>query len=226
MSVSRMLGPHAGLGLYASELQPGLLREADAYYEAEAARAMAALDVQQYLLYAEELLSKEHARVEDCLDAGISLRPLRSIGEQRLLASHAATILDRGFIALLDGCRGEDLRRLYSLLKGVRRVDDVRQRFADRTRARFVDIVAEKDDEKDKRVVAELLDYKASMDRCVPGCCKATKPGCDVTAPGCDPAATCVRNFSPRAAVSLALAPAPAGSSRLRLAATRALLRA
>ena len=165
-SLTRMLSPHAGLALYASELQPRLLTTADAFYAAEGLRAAAALDVPQFLAHAEELLLAELERVHACLDAGTSLRPLRAISEQRLIAAHSASLLDRGFNQLLDACRTGDLRRLYELLSRVRQTEELRRRFAAQTRARVVDLVAEKDDEKDKRIVAGLLEYRASMTRC------------------------------------------------------------
>lgn len=161
-----MLGQSGGIGLYASELQPGLLTEADAFYASDGIRGMAGYDVPQYLAHADVSLRTERDRVNAYLEPGLSMRPLISIVEQRLIAAHATALLERGFNGLLDQLRTEDLGRFYSLLGRVRRIDDLRRCFADRTKARFMEIVAEKDEEKDKGIVAALLEYKASMDRC------------------------------------------------------------
>lgn len=164
-----MLAPGSGLGLYGAELQPGLLRETDAFYDADAQRAMAALDVPQYLAYAQAALRAEADRVHACLDAGASLGPALAIVEARVVAAHVPALLERGFAPLLDGCRGEDLGRLYTLLARVGRTEDLRRAFADRTRARFSELVAPGDEEKDRRLVAAVLEYKAAADALVAG---------------------------------------------------------
>lgn len=166
-SITRMLAPGCGIGLYARELQPGLLRQADRYFEDEGIRSMAALDAPQYLAYVQAVLQAEHDRVHSYLDPIVSLEPLIAIVEHRLIDTHVAGLLERGLGPLVDGCRGEDLHLMYKLLKRVRRSGEMCRAFAGRTRARFIDLVSEKDEEKDKRLVASLLEYKAAMDQLV-----------------------------------------------------------
>jgi hypothetical protein len=168
-SLTRMLGSSAGVGLYASHLQPRLLAEADAFYAADGVACMAGFDVPQYLQHAEARLRGERERVHAYLDPALSLRPLLSIVEARLVAAHAGALLERGFAPLLDGVRADDLRRLYALLHRVKRSDDLRRAYAERTKAALVAIVAARDEEKDRGIVAALLEYKRTQDRCV-GC--------------------------------------------------------
>lgn len=156
-----------GVGLYATELHPLLLAETSAYYEAEASRALAALDVPAYLAHAEARLRGEWERVEACLDAPTSLRPLVALVESRLVTAAAGTLLERGCGAMLDGVRVRDLRRAYGLLARVGRLDELRRFFAGHARARVTAAVAERDEEHDKGMVPALLRLKRDMDGCV-----------------------------------------------------------
>lgn len=221
-SLTRMLGSSAGVGLYASHLQPRLLAEADAFYAADGVACMAAFDVPQYLQHAEAQLRSERERVHAYLDPALSLRPLVSIVEARLVAAHATSLLERGFAPLLDGVRIDDLRRLYALLHRVRRTDDLRRAYGLRTRAAFVDLVAARDEEKDRGIVAALLEYKRTQDRCVGGrrwwAARRGLALLETPPPVQSPPITL--------AYSSHLAPAaPAASSRRHLRATRRLAR-
>jgi len=60
-----------------------------------------------------------------------TLRPMISVCEGALVARHVTALLDRGYTALLDGRRVDDLKRLYGLCARVERVDDLKKRFAD-----------------------------------------------------------------------------------------------
>jgi len=132
-SVCRML---SALRLYASHLERELEGEAQRWYEAEGARCMAAMDVPSYLAHAEACLRQERDRTAAFLDTGTSLRRVLGIVEQHLLATHASALLDKGFAALAEGQRSEDLRRMYTLLARVGRTDEMRRHFADYTKVR------------------------------------------------------------------------------------------
>jgi hypothetical protein len=132
-SVCRML---SALRLYGSHLERELEAEAQRWYEAEGARCMAAMDVPSYLAHAEACLRQERDRTTAFLDTGTSLRRVLGIVEQHLLAAHATALLDKGFAALAEGHRSEDLRRMYALLARVGRTDEMRRHFADYTKVR------------------------------------------------------------------------------------------
>jgi Cullin family len=72
-------------------------------------------------------IAQESDRVVHYLDAR-TRRPLLEAIESRLLAPHVTALLERGFAALMDAHRLDDLRRLYALLRRVRSLDSLKVR--------------------------------------------------------------------------------------------------
>lgn len=73
-------------------------------------------------------LAEEFERCQEYLDAA-TRRPLIQCVETQLLERHVATVLERGFEALLAQQRIEDLRRLYSLAARVKALDQLKLAF-------------------------------------------------------------------------------------------------
>lgn len=127
-SACRML---LALRLYTSHLEQELYADADQSFAAEGVRLLDELDVPTFLLRAEGRLREERDRAAAVLDGSTSLRRLVGIVESQLLARHGSALLERGFSALAEGQRTDDLRRLHALLGRVGRTPEVRKHFAD-----------------------------------------------------------------------------------------------
>ena len=152
------------LGLYASELEPPLLRDADTFYEAELRALLDRTDVAAHLTAAENRLVQERERARAFLDPSTA-RPLIAIVESRLIGSAVDQLLDRGFATLMDSGKRGDIRRMYVLLSLVRRVDALRRAFAEYAKARAARVVAGGDEERDRVMVQTLLAYREEMER-------------------------------------------------------------
>ena len=152
------------LKLYASHLEPPLLRETREYYASEGTQRIAECDIPQYCLHVLSRLREERERCVSFLDAASTLRPVLDAMDSTLISAHVSAILDRGFLPLVDGHRVADLKRMYYLVGRVGRTDDMRKCFSEYCKKRTAEIVAFRDEEKDKLMVQTLLDFRDAVD--------------------------------------------------------------
>ena len=114
-----------------------------------------------YLRHVDGRLAEE-ARVQHYLQPA-TRRPLRQAAVATLLAAHVDAILEKGFVALMDASRVDDLKRMYHLfsLVGARDVaaDGVVQ-VREKGGRRVGDV------EREANLVTELLGFKARLDGC------------------------------------------------------------
>jgi Cullin family len=82
-----------------------------------------------------------------------------------MLADHVCTLLNQCFHTLMANHAIQDLKLLYSLLKRVNALDEVKKSF--NTFIKGAGRVRIKDEEKDKTLVVDLLRFKQWMDRIV-----------------------------------------------------------
>ena len=83
--------------------------------------------------------------VQDILRYGFFLLCMKVV-ERQLVSEHLPTILDRGYSALMDGHKVEDVARLYSLAARVGAVELLRTAFRDYIKTTGLKMV--KDEEK------------------------------------------------------------------------------
>lgn len=90
-------------------------------------------------------------------------KPLIGAVEQKLLAPHIKSLLDKGFDSLMDETRIDDLHRMYQLYLRVEKgLDEMRVAFNAYARKRGAEIVG--DEARDKEMVDDLLTFKAKCD--------------------------------------------------------------
>eukprot|EP00741_Cyanophora_paradoxa_P010023 tig00000157_g9709.t1 len=151
----------SSLQMYADCFEKVFLEETNAFYRSEGERFKSQTDVPDYLKHVETRLKEENERVNNYLDASTK-KPLIQALEKQLLTSHVEHILTAGFDGLMDETRKEDLRRMYTLLKSVMSVEELKKTWHKYIRTTGLKMV--EDEQKDKQMVQDLLDFKAKLD--------------------------------------------------------------
>lgn len=159
--LNHLLKMFTALGIYADRFEKPFLECTSEFYASEGIKYMQQSDVPEYLKHVELRLHEEHERCLLYLDAS-TRRPLIATAEKQLLERHTSAILDKGFTALMEAKRVEDLRRMYTLFQRVNALELLKQALGSYIRGTGQGIVM--DEEKDKDLVACLLDFKASLD--------------------------------------------------------------
>ncbi|XP_052182282.1 cullin-4-like [Diospyros lotus] len=159
--LNHLLKMFTALGIYTQSFEKPFLEGTSEFYAAEGVKYMQQSDVPDYLKHVEVRLHEEHERCLHYLDAS-TRKPLVATVERQLLECHMPTILDKGFMMLMDGNRIEDLQRMYLLLLRVNAFESLRQGLSSYIRRAGQAIVM--DEEKDKDMVFCLLEFKASLD--------------------------------------------------------------
>ncbi|XP_038705858.1 cullin-4-like [Tripterygium wilfordii] len=160
--LNHLLKMFTALGIYSENFEKPFLECTSEFYAAEGVKYMQQADVPDYLKHVEIRLHEEHERCLLYLDAS-TRKPLIATAERQLLEQHISAILDKGFTALMDGHRIEDLKRMYSLFYRVNALETLRQALSSYIRRAGQGIVM--DEEKDRdNMVSSLLDFKASLD--------------------------------------------------------------
>ncbi|GLE07208.1 hypothetical protein PINS_up017205 [Pythium insidiosum] len=149
------------LQLYHARFEAPFLEASERFYAAEGLQVMASSDVPQFLLHVEKRLQEENERVVHYLDPS-TRKPLIHVVESQLLRPHATALLDRGFDALMDGSRVDDLRRMFTILARVDAVKDLRLAFATYIKKKVSALVM--DVEEEKHLVEKLLQLKTELD--------------------------------------------------------------
>ncbi|KDQ14875.1 hypothetical protein BOTBODRAFT_158904 [Botryobasidium botryosum FD-172 SS1] len=110
-----------GLSVYKTDLEPRVLQESKAFFEAECERLLEVCDAPEYLRRAEAHLASEAARTQNYLSYDTHA-PLQRIVEDYLLRAQFHTIMampSSGIDNMIDTDKIEDLARLYRLFKIV-----------------------------------------------------------------------------------------------------------
>lgn len=171
--VKNLLGMFTAIGNYTVVFENPFLHGVDIYYRKESELLVRELDVPTYLKRAEQRLVDESNRVVQCLDPS-TRKPLLTVVEKRMIADHVRVLLEKGFDAMCDERRNEDLKRCHTLFfranphmaPGGETAYDLMKNFFVRYVKRVgLSIVLDK--EKDGEMVQTLLDLKARLDKLV-----------------------------------------------------------
>ncbi|BEJ15327.1 hypothetical protein CspHIS471_0410940 [Cutaneotrichosporon sp. HIS471] len=110
-----------GRSVYATDFEPEFLRRSSQFYRQEAVAQLVKADSSAYLRNVERRLSEESDRTAHYLWSNTS-QPLQMLLVDELLTPHLQAIMrmpGTGLVAMLDGDRIDDLRRLYTLFLRV-----------------------------------------------------------------------------------------------------------
>ncbi|CAH0592819.1 unnamed protein product [Chrysodeixis includens] len=164
-SLLRML---SDLQIYQDAFEHKFLQATERLYAAEGQRLMRELAVPQYLAHVEKRLREENERLLHYLDPSTKWQLIHTI-ERQLLSEHLSGILGKGLEALMDGPRLPDLTTLYSLFARVKDgLAELCNHFNAYIKKKGRTIVIEP--ERDKTMVAELLEFKEQLDHVVNTC--------------------------------------------------------
>ncbi|TMW67602.1 hypothetical protein Poli38472_011222 [Pythium oligandrum] len=150
------------LQLYHSRFEAPFLDASERFYTAEGIETSATSDVSQFLVHVENRLREENDRVVHYLDAS-TRKQLIHVVESKLLKPHTNTLLERGFDALMDQGRIDDLKRMFVLFGKVDAVKDLKTAFTNHIKKKISVLVM--DVEQEKTLVEKLLQFKADLDK-------------------------------------------------------------
>lgn len=171
--VKNLLHMLSAIGTYETIFESAFISSTDSYYCIESKTLVAELDVPTYLKRAEKRILDESNRVVQCLDSS-TRKPLLSCVEKRMIADHVPFLLDKGFEAMCDEKRNDDLKRCHNLFfranshmpsGGDNAYGLMRAHFGKYVKRVGLGIVMDKS--KDQEMVQTLLDLKARLDKLV-----------------------------------------------------------
>ncbi|XP_047984787.1 cullin-4A [Leguminivora glycinivorella] len=164
-SLLRML---SDLQIYQDAFEHKFLQATERLYAAEGQRLVRELAVPSYLAHVEKRLREENERLLHYLDPSTKWQLIHTI-ERMLLSEHLTAILSKGLEALMDGPRHSDLTTLYNLFSRVKDgLNELCSHFNAYIKKKGRTIVIEP--ERDKSMVAELLEFKEQLDHVVGTC--------------------------------------------------------
>ncbi|XP_026758850.2 cullin-4A [Galleria mellonella] len=164
-SLLRML---SDLQIYQKAFENKFLQATERLYAAEGQRLMRELAVPQYLAHVEKRLREENERLLHYLDPSTKWQLIHTV-ERQLLSEHLSGILSKGLETLMDGPRLSDLTTLYNLFSRVKDgLNELCNHFNAYIKKKGRTIVIEP--ERDKTMVAELLEFKEQLDHIVNTC--------------------------------------------------------
>ncbi|KAM3967693.1 cullin 4 [Aphomia sociella] len=164
-SLLRML---SDLQIYQKAFENKFLQATERLYAAEGQRLMRELAVPQYLAHVEKRLREENERLLHYLDPSTKWQLIHTV-ERQLLSEHLSGILSKGLEILMDGPRLSDLTTLYNLFSRVKDgLSELCNHFNAYIKKKGRTIVIEP--ERDKTMVAELLEFKEQLDHIVNTC--------------------------------------------------------
>ncbi|CAG9137007.1 unnamed protein product [Plutella xylostella] len=164
-SLLRML---SDLQIYQEAFEHKFLQATERLYAAEGQRLMRELAVPEYLAHVEKRLREENERLLHYLDPSTKWQLVHTV-ERQLLSEHLAGILSKGLESLMDGPRLADLTTLYNLFSRVKDgLNELCSHYNAYIKKKGRTIVIEP--ERDKTMVAELLEFKEQLDHIVTTC--------------------------------------------------------
>ncbi|KAL0485346.1 cullin [Acrasis kona] len=151
------------LQLYTAFFESKFIEETVGHYREEGKLLMNERNVEEYLLHIENRLKQETDRCKSFLPQQTKRALIQAL-EQQLIAAHSKDVLAKGFDHMMSGSEGRpsDLSRLYSLLKMVDGMDDLKASFCEYIKKNGLAIV--NDVERDKTMVQDVLEFKSKID--------------------------------------------------------------
>jgi cullin-4 len=168
-SLLRML---SDLQIYQEAFEHKFLQATERLYAAEGQRLMQERDVPEYLGHVDKRINEESERLLHYLDQS-TRKPLISYVEKQLIEQHLSALLQKGLDVMLDQNRISDMSLMYQLFSRVK--DGFKElwcafaSYIKKTGKLFV-INPENDQEKDKDMVQQLLDFKDKVDTIIETC--------------------------------------------------------
>lgn len=171
--LKNLLSMFTAIGTYEQVLEKAFIVATDTYYRKESDKLVVSLDVPSYLIHAEKRMLEESNRAFRNLDPRTRI-PLMSTVERRIVSDHVVTLLDKGFGAMCDEGRKDDIKRCYSVLSRANKHMPPNSESAhDLMKVRLMEYVKGvgrcivMDREKDAEMVQSLLDLKSRLDELV-----------------------------------------------------------
>ncbi|KAI8586877.1 ubiquitin-protein ligase, cullin 4 [Geranomyces variabilis] len=158
------------LAIYFTSFDVSFRAASERYYSQEGERLVGGLDlgdgnpagdgVARYLKHVDDRLASEAARCAPgtgYLDVG-SKKALIATVEETLIAKHAKTLVDRGFVNLAKHDRHADVKRMFILLDRVGELEHLRHAFASYIQTIGLTLVV--DPARDPTMVQDLLNFR------------------------------------------------------------------
>lgn len=168
--LKNLLVMFTAIGTYEHAFEEPFLAATDEYYRKESEKLISQCDIPTYLVHAERRMREESDRALRNFDAR-TCKPLVTTIEKRIVTDHVETILNKGFSAMCDEGRNDDIKRCFAVLS---RANDHMPKDSDSAhemmKARLIDYVKGvgrcivMDREKDSEMVQSLLDLKSRLD--------------------------------------------------------------
>lgn len=164
-SLLRML---SDLQIYKEAFEKKFLVATEKLYAAEGQKLVNERDVPEYLSHVEKRLREENDRLLHYLDPSSKWQLVHTV-EKQLISEHLTTVLAKGLDGLLEENRMAELKLLYALVGRVKGGHtELRAKVCEFVKKRGAVIVVNQ--EKDKTMVQELLDFKDKLDRIMAEC--------------------------------------------------------
>lgn len=170
LMLKNLLSMFTAIGTYEQVLEKAFLASTDTYYRKESDKLVMSLDVPSYLIHAERRIAEESNRALRNLDPR-TRTPLISTVERRIVSDHVVTLLDKGFCAMCDEARKNDIKRCYVVLsRANEHMPSNSDSAHELMKMRLMEYVKSvgrcivMDREKDSEMVQALLDLKSRLD--------------------------------------------------------------
>eukprot|EP00958_Prasinococcus_capsulatus_P024111 scaffold3731_cov381-Prasinococcus_capsulatus_cf.AAC.3 len=165
--LKNLLRMFTSLGSYVDGFETQFLAETKTFYAAEAKQFLESSEVPQYLLRCEQRLQEENNRCLHYLDQSTRKQLIATV-ETQLLETRVSAIMEKGLDSLLEAHKKEDLHRLYSLFARVGALPSLKNSWSSYVKRRGLEVV--QDEEKEKEMVATLLEFKSKLDSILDDC--------------------------------------------------------
>lgn len=159
--LNSLLRMYTALQIYTDHFERQFLDMTTEFYKNESFKLIHEFDIAEYLRHVERRIDEENERVVHYLDPK-TRKPLIACVDKTLLEAHVDTILGKGFDVLMDENRVADVKRMYHLLMRVNAQKNMKIAWNQYIKKRGVALVT--DEQKDKTMIQELLNYKARLD--------------------------------------------------------------
>lgn len=166
--VKNLLRMLLDLQIYQDVFEVKFLKETEEMYAAEGQRLMQEMEIPLYLKHVDRRLNEEWERLLHYLDQSTKKTLIQCV-EKQLLGEHLNAILQKGLDAMLDQNRIHDLKLMFDLFSRAKDgLPQLCSHFNLYIKKQGRVIVCNQ--EKDKTMVQELLEFKDQMDSIVSQC--------------------------------------------------------
>lgn len=161
--IQRILRMFMSIGIYKDKFESPMLTDSKRFFLWEGNSLIESYDVPRFLEHVEHRIVEAKDMVHRYLDHSTKL-PLIQIIEEQLFCPHISTLLDRGLNNLLHDNRIIDLRRLYTLLERVHRLEDLKNGWINYLRHIGESYVHE-DEKREKTLIDDILQLQDHGDQ-------------------------------------------------------------